>query len=300
MTEARRVVVQQEPYNAEVPLPQAACAPGEAALFVRSHFAVPALDAGAHRLQVDGALDRPLSLSVSGLARWPRREVAVTLECAGNGRSLVTPRPPGMPWGLGAAGSAVFEGVSLADILEAAGPSSGAMEVLACGADAGQVASGRTVAYERSLPLAVALRQDVLVAHAMNGAPLSPEHGYPMRLVVPGWYGVASVKWLARLEVRRTPFTGWFQTDTYVYDGEAGLPDGTPVGPMRVRALITSPGKDDVLARGAVLVRGVAWSGSGSLCREAHAPIWLSRGRVAKYRSASSSGTGVTSPSMRT
>jgi DMSO/TMAO reductase YedYZ molybdopterin-dependent catalytic subunit len=208
-------------------------------------------------------VERPRTWSVAELRSRPVFRVAVTLECAGNGRSLVEPKPPGTPWRLGATGSAVFEGAPLAELLGESGIAGDAVEVLAAGADRGKVASGNVVSFERSLPLAVARHPGILVAHTMNGAPLAPEHGAPVRLVVPGWYGVASVKWLTRLEVLRAPFTGWFQRSTYVYDGEAGLPQGTPVGPMRVRALITSPGEGTELPRGPVTVRGAAWSGSG-------------------------------------
>ena len=259
----RRMVVEHEPYNAEVPLAEVACTAGEGTLFVRSHFPIPDLRGGGHVLELSGAVERPRAWSVADLRSRPASRVAVTLECAGNGRSLVEPRPPGTPWRLGATGSAVFEGVPLSELLDESGVRGDALEVLATGADHGKVASGDVVSFQRSLPVDLARRAGVLVAHTMNGVPLAPEHGAPVRLVVPGWYGVASVKWLQRLEVLREPVTGWFQRRTYVYDGEAGLPDGTPVGPMRVRALITFPLEGASLPRGAVAVRGAAWSGSG-------------------------------------
>jgi len=263
MSDPRRLVVEVEPYNAEVPLSEVARAPGEGALFVRSHFAIPDLDGATHVLALAGAVERPREFALADLRARPSTSLAVTLECAGNGRSLVDPKPPGTPWRLGATGSALFEGVPLADLLHEAGLSHDAVELLAVGADRGKVASGNTISFERSLPVAVARSAGVLVAHTMNGAPLAPEHGAPLRLVVPGWYGVASVKWLQRLEALRAPFTGWFQRTTYVYDGEAGVPDGTPVGAMRVRALLTSPQDGAVLRAGPVAVEGAAWSGSG-------------------------------------
>lgn len=234
-------------------------------MFVRTHFEVPAIEERDHRLRVEGAVRRPLDLALADLRRWRSHRVEVTLECAGNGRSLITPPPAGTPWGLGAIGNAVFEGVALGDVLEDAGLGGGALEVLASGADAGKVASGTPVPFERSLPLAVALEPGVLLAREMNGAPLRPEHGHPLRLVVPGWYGVASVKWLSRLAVLTEPFAGWFQRSAYVYDGEPGLPDGTPVGPMRVRSLLTSPEDGAVIPAGPVGVRGAAWSGAGAI-----------------------------------
>ncbi|HEX5041313.1 MAG TPA: sulfite oxidase [Candidatus Polarisedimenticolaceae bacterium] len=263
MSDPRRLVLETEPFNAEVPLTEVARAPGEGALFVRSHFPMPDLDDTSHVVHVRGAVARPRAWSLADLRSRPSSRLAVTLECAGNGRSLVEPKPPGTPWKLGATGSAVFEGVFLQELLDESGPAHDAVEVLATGADRGKVASGSVVFFERSLPLAALRRSEVLVAHTMNGVPLAPEHGAPVRLVVPGWYGVASVKWLTHLEVLRAPFTGWFQRSTYVYDGEAGLPRGTPVGPMRVRALITSPGEGAALPHGPVTVSGAAWSGSG-------------------------------------
>ncbi|MBV9774695.1 MAG: sulfite oxidase [Gemmatimonadetes bacterium] len=228
----------------------------------RSNFAVPHVDAGTWRLRVGGEVATPLSLARSDLEALPRASVSVTLECAGNGRNLMTPIPPGTPWGLGAVSTAGFAGVRLRDVLERAGPTAAAVEVLFEGADRGIPDEGdREEPFARSLPLDVALGGDALLAWEMNGEPLTGEHGFPLRLVVPGWYGMASVKWLVSIRLLAEPFRGAFQTERYVYRGEAGIPDGTPVSRIRVRSLIASPADGDRVPLGPVEVRGTAWSG---------------------------------------
>ena len=258
-----RKAIIDDPYNAETPLDRldgGIVAVGD--FFVRSHFAVPAIAPEAWRCAVDGA-----TLDLEALKSLPARRVAVTLECAGNGRTLLEPPVAGAPWGFGGVSTAEFEGVPLREVLARAGVGTGAREILFRGADSGTVAGGRTVTFERSLPLGVAMQPDVLVAWGMNGAPLAPEHGAPVRLVVPGWYGVASVKWLVGIRALATPFTGYFQADSYVYKGGPGFPDDTPVGPMRVRAIIASPEDGARVSAGDVEVRGSAWSGAGAVTR---------------------------------
>lgn len=260
--------MERAPLNAEAPLEVLDRPLTPSGLFyVRNHFDVPEVDAAGWRLRVEGAVARPLELSVDALGALPARTEAVTLECAGNGRRFVTPRPPGTPWGLGAVSTARFTGVPLADVLDRAGVGKDAREVVFSGADRGPVASGRTVAFERSLPVAEARRPEVLLAWAMDDRPLPPEHGFPLRLVVPGWYAMASVKWLSRIRVSEEPFRGWFQRDRYVYLGEEGVPDGTPVRRMRPRALIARPANGAALPPGAVEVVGSAWSGTGPIRR---------------------------------
>jgi DMSO/TMAO reductase YedYZ molybdopterin-dependent catalytic subunit len=193
--------------------------------------------------------------------------LAVTLECAGNGRSLLRPAVPGAPWRLGAAGTAEFEGVALADVLDRATPHGGAIEVVFRGADEGEVQGGRLVRFERSLPIDVARHPDTLLAWAMNGEALAPEHGAPVRLIVPGWYAVASVKWLVGIDVRTEPFYGWFQGDNYVYRGSSLYAENEPVSRMRVRAVIARPADGATIPRGRVAIAGSAWSGDGAIAR---------------------------------
>ena len=265
------VVHQAEALNCETP-------PGDLGedltptvrFYRRSHFPIPVLDPAAWRLGVGGMVHRPLSLSLPELIRLPAETLAVTLECAGNGRALQRPPAPGVQWGPGAVGTAEWTGPRLADVLARAGIRPGACEVIFGGADQGQAADGspRSIRFERSLPVRDALESGALLAYAMNGQPLPVRHGYPLRLVVPGWYAVASVKWLTDIRVVAEPFDGFFQAVHYVYDwdrGGHGTPE--PTREMQVRALITRPATGQELPAGVVIVRGVAWSGAAPIAR---------------------------------
>lgn len=258
-------VLEESPFNAEVSLRQLVEPRPGGAFYVRNHFEVPDLDPRSWRVAVDGAVEEETSLGLEQLEALPRRSLAVTLECAGNGRTGMDPVPSGTPWNLGAVSTARFTGTPLRALLERVGLEPGAREVLFVGADAGEVAGGRTEAFARSLPRDEALEGDALLAWEMNGRPLPPDHGRPLRLVVPGWYGMASVKWLTRIRALTEPFEGWYQTERYVYRGEGGTPDGTPVTRMRVRALVATP-RDGAEVEGPdVPVRGAAWSGHGDV-----------------------------------
>ncbi|MGZ4660642.1 MAG: molybdopterin-dependent oxidoreductase, partial [Arthrobacter sp.] len=170
--------------------------------YVLTHFDIPDLDASSWHLRIGGAVERALELSMAALLRDPAITVPVTLESAGNGRSLLEPRPVSQPWVMEAVGTAHWTGVPLAYLLGKAGVLPDAVEVVFTGADAG-IQGGVPQQYARSLPIREALRPDVVLAYKMNGADLPPQHGYPLRLVVPGWYGMASVKWLASIEVAK-------------------------------------------------------------------------------------------------
>lgn len=268
------VVVTERPPNAETPLERLAPVDSPGALtpadsfFVRCNFDVPVLDAADWTCVVDGGVSAPATLSMTELQSLPYREVTTTVECAGNGRRLMRPAPGGTPWELGAVSTGVFGGTPLGGVLEACGLDARAVEVVCEGADAGTVEdSTDVVRFARSLPRDKALHPDTLLAWTLNGEPLAPEHGYPLRVLVPGWYGVASVKWLQRLTAVREPFRGHFQTDRYVYRGHPAYAPDAPVREMQVRALVTSH-RDGGKARldGAGLtVRGVAWSGFGAV-----------------------------------
>ncbi len=253
------VVVTREPLNAETPLDRLSGAITPVGRhYVRNHFAIPP---GPGELEIDGALARPLTLTVDDLRAMPSRSFVVTLECAGNGRAFLEPPCPGEPWRLGAVGTAKWTGVPLRALLERAALYPSAVEVLFRGSDEGvPVDLGRRISYDRSLPARHALEGDVLVAYAMNGAPLAPEHGAPLRLVVPGWYGMASVKWLRRITALDRPFTGFYQTERYVIDG-------LPLRATLPRAVIVSPKDGERLTDGELAVRGYAWSGRAPLER---------------------------------
>jgi sulfane dehydrogenase subunit SoxC len=239
--------------------------------YLLDHFDIPAVDGNSWHLRIGGAVQRSLELSLRALRRAPSISVPVTLECAGNGRSLLKPRPVSQPWVLEGVGTAVWTGVPLAYLLSQAGVDDAAVEVLFSGADAG-IQGGVRHQYERSLPVSEALRPDVVLAYRMNGAELPPQHGYPLRLVVPGWYGMASVKWLSSIKVLTRSFTGFQQSVAYRYQQDADDP-GTPVSWMKVRALMVPPGVPDfftrqrVLPAGPVMLTGRAWSGHGSIQR---------------------------------
>ncbi|MER5204154.1 molybdopterin-dependent oxidoreductase [Streptomyces sp. NPDC002825] len=252
-----------DPYNAQTP--SAALADPvtpTGALFVRDHFGIPRTTPHGWRLRLRGAVAEPFDVGYDELLTMERREYDVVMECAGNGRSQMSPRPPGLPWGQRAVGCAHFAGVPFRRLAALARIDPAATEIVFAGADSGTVL-GREAPFERSLPLAVAVHPDTLLATHMNGEPLAPAHGAPVRLVVPGWYAVADVKWLVEARAVTEPFSGVFQVEEYVYRTSRGTPDG-PVTTVRVKSLITAPEPDSAIRRGhETLVRGRAWSGGG-------------------------------------
>jgi DMSO/TMAO reductase YedYZ molybdopterin-dependent catalytic subunit len=240
-----------------------------AQFYRRSHFPLPVLDEAAWRLDVGGMVQQPLSLSLHELTQLPSETAVVTLECAGNGRALFRPSTTGVQWGFGAVGAAAWTGPRLADVLARAGIQRGAREVIFGGADRGMVDGvPHPIRFERSLTVQDALESGALLAYAMNGQPLPVRHGYPLRLVVPGWYAVASVKWLTRIRVVAEQFSGFFQDTDYVYEwNRAGIGVREPVRLQQARALIMRPGTGQELSCGGVIVRGVAWSGAAPIAQ---------------------------------
>ena len=218
-------------------------------------------------------MQRSLELNLKALRRAPRISIPVTLECAGNGRSLLRPRPLSQPWQLEAVGTAVWTGVPLAYLLAQAGVEDDAVEVAFTGADSG-IQGGVRHQFARSLPIAEALRPDIVLAYQMNGNDLPPQHGYPLRLVVPGWYGMASVKWLSSIKVLTKPFDGFQQTVAYRYQQDAD-DAGTPVTWIRVRSLMVPPGVPDFFTRSRIVPRRAG---------DADRPRLVRRGRGAARR----------------
>jgi DMSO/TMAO reductase YedYZ molybdopterin-dependent catalytic subunit len=236
--------------------------------YVLVHYDIPALDPATWLLRLDGGADPVVELTLDDLAAMPQRTVRVTLECAGNGRALLDPRPVSQPWLTGAVGTADWTGVPLADLLDRCGVRDDAVDVVFTGADHG-TERGVEQDYARALPLDEARLPDVLVATAMNGAPLPVQHGFPARLVVPGWYGMAHVKWLTDVTVSDRTFEG-FQHQAYRLRRTPEDP-GVPVTRMMPRALLQPPGFPDFMTRertlrpGPVRLTGRAWSGRGSV-----------------------------------
>ena len=235
------------------------------------HFDIPDVDAAGWRLRVEGNVRRPLDLTFDDIRARPARTVPVTLECAGNGRARLDPRPISQPWLLEAIGTASWTGTPLSGVLGEAGIEPGTVEIVFTGADRG-IQGEVEQDYQRSLSVEEATRPEVLLAYEMNGRPLEPQHGFPLRLLVPGWYGMTSVKWLTRVEAVSERFTGFQQADAYRYQQTEDEP-GEPVTRIRVRALMVAPGIPDFFTRrrhvdgGSVLLRGRAWCGTAPVTR---------------------------------
>ena len=228
------------------------------------HYDIPAIDPSTFQLVIDGLVDTSLSLDLAALRSLPQISAIVTLECAGNGRAQLLPRPVSQPWLTEAVGTARWTGASLSSLLQEAGVADGAVDVVFTGADHG-IERGFEQDYQRALPLIEAMGEDVMVAYEMNGAPLPPQHGAPLRLIVPGWYGMAHVKWLRRITVVGKPFDG-FQMRAYRLRESPDEP-GVPLTRIEPRALLIPPGFPDFMSRrrivrsGAVQIEGRAWSG---------------------------------------
>ena len=235
------------------------------------HYDIPFIDPAQWRLAVGGAVDRPFELTLDDLRRRPAVTMPVTLECAGNGRTLMSPRAISQPWLHEAVGTAEWTGTPLGPLLEEAGLGDDAVEIVFTGTDAG-VEGGAEQHYARSLTLDEALRSDVMIAYAINGVDLPPQHGFPARLLVPGWYGMASVKWLASITAVTEPFTGYQQAKAYRWKDGPDDP-GTPLNRIAVRSLMAPPGIAEFPSRrrhvplGPCEVTGRAWSGAAAIER---------------------------------
>jgi DMSO/TMAO reductase YedYZ molybdopterin-dependent catalytic subunit len=239
-------------------------APGRGHVFVRSHFPQPLLDRASHVVAIGGAVRRATGVTVAQLEDMARQDVVVAMECAGNGRGQAATFIPGVQWTGGAVGRARWTGVPLRSLIELAEPLPAARRVLLKGADGGPLPDGSTGRFERGLPLETALDGDVLVATAMDGGPIPPEHGGPVRVVVPGWYGVASIKWLAEIEVLDEDRGTHWETVDYALeepDPRSGGLRRVPLTEMQPKAQMTTPARGAVVPMGPVAVEGLAWAG---------------------------------------
>lgn len=235
------------------------------------HFDIPQVDPATYELPVTGRVRNPLKLTLEDIRARPKVAMPVMMECGGNGRAHLSPRPVSAPWYDEAVGCAEWTGTSLRPILEEAGLLEDAVEILFTGHDRG-LDQGVFHDYERSLTVEDALRDEVFLAYEMNGVPLPPQHGSPLRLVVPDWYGMASVKWLKEIRAIEEPFEGVQQVLTYNYRQSKDDP-GTPVTRKYPHALMVPPGIPDFLSRkrhveaGRITIEGRAWSGFGPVER---------------------------------
>ena len=257
-------VIRRIPLNGETPpAALAAAVTPTVHVYVRTNFGVPTIDVRTHRIDVVGAVSAPFSVGVADLEALEQTTSLVTMECAGNDRTKIVPPVEGEPWTGGAVSTVRWSGVPLRTILDRAHIDPRAVAVLFEGADRGHVESaGKTIGFARSLPLSDALHPDTLLATMMNGEPIPPRYGAPVRLVVPGWFGMASVKWLRRIEVLTSPFDGYFQTQRYVYDDGRS---SAPVTRMRVKSLIAEPVAGSTVPSGITRISGWAWSGDGPI-----------------------------------
>ncbi|MFW6075297.1 MAG: sulfite oxidase [Chloroflexota bacterium] len=235
------------------------------------HFDIPTITLDSWQLQIGGLVTHPLTLSLDDLKARPSVTIPVTMECAGNGRSLLTPRSTTQPWFVEAVSTAEWTGTPLKGVLQEAGLDDRAVEIVFTGRDWG-VQGTEVQPYQRSLSLEEAMRDEVLLAYEMNGEPLQPQHGYPLRLIVPGWYGMTNVKWLDTIEAVAEPFEGFQMTKSYRYSMDAEDP-GDPVTLIKPRALMIPPGLPDFATRirivesGTVPLFGRAWAGRVEVTR---------------------------------
>jgi DMSO/TMAO reductase YedYZ molybdopterin-dependent catalytic subunit len=262
------IIRQKDPNNLEMPFDQLGefITPSEL-FYIRSHFPIPELDPADFRLSIRGAVGNELSLSYADLRAMPSRMCVATLECAGNGRVFLTPPVPGAQWELGAVGNAEWVGVPLSVLLESARLANDVCEIVLEGADRGlpkeEPKPPGPISYARSIPRARAMEPDVLIAYQMNGQDLTPDHGYPLRAIVPGYYGMSSVKWLTNIAAVTRPFQGYWQTSDYAYwDDSKGIPVRRPLAGMKLKSQIARPRVYERLQPGrAYIIFGAAWAG---------------------------------------
>jgi DMSO/TMAO reductase YedYZ molybdopterin-dependent catalytic subunit len=273
------IIRQKEPRNLEAPFDRldSYLTPTEL-FYIRSHFPTPKLDRASYKLRIDGAVRYPLALGYEELRSMRSETRVATLECAGNSRVFLVPQVQGAQWELGAVSNAEWTGVPLRALLERAGLADDAREIVLEGADRGTPNEPPVppdpISYARSLPRAKAIGPGVLIAYQMNGRDLPPDHGYPVRAIVPGHYGMASVKWLMRIEAVREPFLGYWQTSDYGY---WALKDDKPVrralGEMQIKSQIARPRVYETLAPNRIYpVWGAAWAGETDVTEIAVSP----------------------------
>src|SRR5438034_6437206 len=268
-----RIVRGEDPLNLEMPFSSLDqfITPTES-FYVRTHFPIPAIDKDAWWLRVEGEVEKPFAINYEQLLKLESRTIPVTLECAGNNRNFLEPKVKGVQWGLGAVGTAEWTGVPLSILLDRATLKPEAREVILEGADGGVLEDPKSPAGElkfaRSVPLAKA-RNDVLLAYKMNGNDLPPQHGFPLRAVVPGWYAMASIKWLQRIIITDRPFAGYYQTMDYAFWKRRGeIAELVPLTEIQIKAEIAQPVEGEILPLNSkVRIHGAAWTSDGEIAK---------------------------------
>jgi len=268
-----RIVRSEEPLNLEMPFEttEGFITPTRS-FYVRTHFPIPNIDRDAWWLHVEGEVEKRFAINYGELVELESLTVPVTLECAGNNRNFLEPKVKGVQWHLGAVGTAEWTGVPLSALLDRALVSPRAREVILEGADGGILEDAKSppgeLKFARSIPLNKA-RADVLLAYKMNGSELPAEHGFPLRAIVPGWYAMASIKWLQRVIVTDQPFTGYYQTIDYAYWKRRGdIAELAPLAEMQVKAEIAKPSQGEIIpANSSVRVHGAAWASDGEIAK---------------------------------
>ena len=270
-----RIVRSESPLNLELPFSSldSFLTPTKS-FYVRNHFPIPAIDRDAWWLHVEGEVEKPFTINYEQLVALEAVTAPVTLECAGNNRSFLQPKVKGVQWHLGAVSTAEWTGVRLSTLLDRANLKPNACEVILEGADCGIPDEPKTpsgeLTFARSIPLEKA-RRDVLLAHKMNGDELPPEHGFPVRAIVPGWYAMASVKWLQRIIIADRAFTGFYQTFDYAYwERRDNIAELKPITAMQVKAQIARPTEKEIVpANSSVSVHGSAWGCEAEIAKVA-------------------------------
>jgi DMSO/TMAO reductase YedYZ molybdopterin-dependent catalytic subunit len=268
-----RIVRSEEPLNLEMPFEtvESFITPTDS-FYVRTHFPVPKIDRDAWWLHVEGEVEKPFAINYEELLGLESVTMPVTLECAGNNRNFLEPKVKGVQWHLGAVGTAEWTGVPLSALLDRALVRPRAREVILEGADGGILEDAKSppgeLKFARSIPLNKA-RADVVLAYKMNGKELPRGHGFPLRAIVPGWYAMASIKWLQRIIITDRPFTGYYQTMDYAYWNRRGdIAELTPLSEMQVKAEIAKPAQGETVpANSSVRVHGAAWTSDGEIAK---------------------------------
>ncbi len=267
-----RIVREEEPLNLEMPFEElnSFITPTKS-FYVRTHFPIPKIEKGHWRLRVEGKVEKSFEIGYDQLLQLESRTIPATLECAGNNRNFLEPKVKGVQWGLGAVGTADWTGVPLSILLDRAVVRPTARELILEGADRGTVEDPKAppgeLKFARSIPLKKA--SCVLLAYKMNGAELPPQHGFPVRAIVPGWYAMASIKWLRRILVTDQAFNGYFQTLDYaVWKRRGEMTERVPLTEMQTKAEIARPVEGEIVpANSNVRVHGAAWTGDAEIVK---------------------------------